>query len=99
MIQKQIVNYDNYEVYNKLNHKDLIEALNEAKIRLEREKKLVDFLNSKVLKNNKKSQTIPLEKSSIFQKGLAAIQAMPEDKRKALEESVLKEMYGENHNV
>lgn len=59
----------------------------------------MDFLNSKVLKNNKKSQTIPLKQSAIFQKGLSMIKNMPENERKSLEESVLKEMYGEYHNI
>lgn len=43
MIQKQIIEYDNYEVYNKLNYNDLKKALNEAKIRLKKEKNLWIF--------------------------------------------------------
>lgn len=49
MIQKQIIEYDNYEVYNKLNYNDLKKALNEAKIRLEK-KKTCGFFEFKSIK-------------------------------------------------
>lgn len=55
MIRKQEINYDNYEIYKTLNKDELKQALNEAKIRLEKEKKLVAFLkNLKLEANNLK---------------------------------------------